>query len=141
MAERRPFSPSVKSTNVRVRIDTTDEAECRYFSDDSRARLRLFVTSSMSIVQFDAAHSFFAEQSASYFEGPLNATHHAVDAELVSGELCDERPCVNVPHADGGQVAAFARDEVSPVLREAQTCDGFARRIGDVSLAVFARVV
>ena len=68
-------------------------------------------------------------------------THHAVDAELVSGELRDERPLLDVPDADGGEVAALARHQVAPVVREPQARDRLARRVGDVRLPVLPRVV
>ena len=38
-------------------------------------------------------------------------------------------------------MAALARHQVAPVVREAQARDGRARRVGDVRLAVLARVV
>ena len=68
-------------------------------------------------------------------------THHAVDAELVPCELCDERPLLDVPYADGGEVAALARHQVAPVVREPQARDRLARRVGDVRLPVLPRVV
>ena len=68
-------------------------------------------------------------------------THHAVDAELVSGELGDHGPLLDVPDADGGQVAALARHEVPPVVREAEARDRLARRVRDVRLPVLPRVV
>ena len=68
-------------------------------------------------------------------------THHAVDAELVPGELGDERPLLDVPDADGGEVAALARHQVAPVVREPQARDRLARRVGDVRLTVLPRVV
>ena len=72
---------------------------------------------------------------------PVTLTHHAVDAELVSGELRDHGPLLDVPDADGGQVAALARHQVAPVVREAQARDRLARGVGDVRLPVLPRVV
>ena len=44
----------------------------------------------------------------------------AVDAVLVARELSDAGLVLDVPDPDAGQVAAFPRHQVTPVLRPAQ---------------------
>ena len=82
--------------------------------------------------------SFFFRKKRIFSQLP---THHAVDAELVSGELRHEGPVLRVPDSDGGQVAALARHQVPPVLGEAHAGHRLAGGVGHVLLTVLARVV